>query len=195
MNRHALKPYWVRMTYQSLGNRHVMQFSVGGVLPWNTGTLPNVLQRGSDSQDLASAMIDFVSVLVGSFHSDFNVVDWQAYRQLGDDDAPVWTYAGVPAVSTGTATTVNTPFMQTTFSFRTGAGGRFKIVLVEASDLTDIKHAYSNFGPGSASRALVDFILSDANFIQGRDGSYPIAFLSYETKTNNYLRRKGIHVG
>lgn len=93
-----------------------------------------------------------------------------------------------PLAVAGTNGVAIVPASQVIHTFRTLEGGVLKINVMEASIAAGQQSPLS--AAGSFQGALRDFVLSEANWILGRDTSYPFAAMTYAPGTNEALFKK-----
>lgn len=74
------------------------------------------------------------------------------------------------------------------YTFRTTEGGIMKLTHLEDVEDSKTQRSYAELGGGE--QALIDFIISDQNWLLGYDTSYPIGFIQGSYGENEALFRK-----
>lgn len=134
------------------------------------------LRNAALPAQLDVAVTDWVNILAPIFDADDTVFDFYevwAYEPQSFDGTFITTAnLGVPGTNSGAG--VGTAAGQDIYVFRTQEGGIMKINLMESKSGVGASNGYSQLaGP---TLALVDYVLSNNNWIVARDTSYPIAF-------------------
>lgn len=186
MPRHSLFPGFIKIAYTSNGHPHTQ------VLPINDDptpagasfTIPTRAAGAVDWQTAVTAWANLLKVLMDDTASL--------------DSAELYNYEAFPgpadflqAMTVGVAGTSSSPpvaYAQCVFTFKGTAGSAVRPTVNESTIPVDQKVPYASLS--SPEKAVVDFVLSDDDWIAMRGGGFPSAFKFEVTKTNDKLRKK-----
>jgi hypothetical protein len=148
---------------------------------WNTA--------GGSTNAFDAALDAFVALLKPWFHTSDELQGAEVFTQADCASAPIFRFAydlGGPIA--GTSSTADAEWSQASLTFKAGAGGRFRLQLMEQIVAVDEKVALPT---GSAFIAnLTNYILSVDNVLFARNNTFPVFPLNLVTKTNDKLRKK-----
>lgn len=187
--RNSLTPAFVRLHYTGNAHQHTMTFSYRPVFSGGGGTL-TALTRGGDTINLDDGISEYVDALKQVLSIADAFTAWEAYTQATATSVPVWIGAGSLIDGGGQATGAITPWEQLTMSFRTTAGGRFRVQLMELPLPND--HVWFGDGMSAASglAGIVTYLKGFSCIPLARDDAYVAGAIGARTKTNDVLRRR-----
>jgi hypothetical protein len=132
----------------------------------------HVIVRAGTNPTLAAAVDAWVTLIKARFAADCEITHAEAFVcGVGNFDR---TWLGTYAIGVdGTHAGVYAPASEVTHTYRTAEGGILKLTWEES---TIDFFAKTSLGAATSYEAAIrDFVVSDANWILGRDTSYPIA--------------------
>ena len=71
---------------------------------------------------------------------------------------------------------------QTTYTFRSNQGGRFRLITLETTGAFTAQVGYASLSPDR--QAIIDFVLSNGAWMIARDNGYGAGFLRYSETQN-----------
>lgn len=186
MAQNSLYPAFTKIMYGAAGSPHTM------VLPMIPDGVPSIgldpmVTTRTTSVLWSTYVTTFLNLLKVFYNAatDFSVAEF--YIMEDPEANPQFCYGSNPAIS-GTNAGANTSMSQTVVTFRTYAGGIFKLYLMEA--VATVNQVVTAPFPAGATKNLSDHIVGTQCAIVGRDGGFALAPLRSIGKTNDALRKK-----
>ncbi len=183
----CLAPGFFKLFYTSNDHPHVMTCGISPQNPtasiWNTA--------GGSTNAFDAALDAFVALLLPWFNTSDVFSGAEVYTQADCSAAPVFRFAydlGGPLA--GTSATADKPWSQAALTFRAGAGGKFRLQLMEQIVAVDEKLALPT--ASVFIQNLSNYIISTDNVLFARNNTFPVFPLNLTTKTNDKLRLKYI---
>jgi len=185
MARHSLFPNSITIHYTSNAHDHVMVLPVGVVAGSAPGwTLP---VRSGSPVDWRDAVDDFAALLAILIATGGSV-DYAELFTYEATDSPAEFLAAHTIDEAGSNSDPAQDFVQSVFPFKAVGGNSLRLTILETTALADIHVPYTSIGLGFID--VVDFILSDDDWIITRGGTYPTVSLGMTTKINDKLRKR-----
>lgn len=190
MAENALSPGFVRLRYTANGHPHVQTFGVNLTGEQTSDETP-VLNKGGGEVDLAAWLTETYAEAWSAFYNAADSLDEaEVWSQPTPADDPIFTRL-IPIAVIGIAASPAAQIAaQGVLSLRTSAGGIAKVYLMEPRVALNV-HDPRPFADNRVS-GLGGVLVSGASCFYGRDNSYPILALTWNTKTNDALRKKYI---
>jgi hypothetical protein len=132
-------------------------------------------------------MSAFMDAFIPSFGVGTTFGLAELYKVDADDGERHFVYAFDTNLD-GTSGDPQIPQVEGIWIFKTVGGGLAKIYAMEGVYTTDVRNVGNV--PAGPRQDLVDYITSVENVVYGRDNTYPLAFMSFTSKTNDRLRRR-----
>lgn len=185
MTQFGLNPGFVRFRYDDTHRTHWATYQVdpSGVI--TAGVEPSFAIKGGGDALMSVCIAGWTAALATQLAAASGTVLAEFWSKPTASDDPVWIYA-VATPQSGTGGGTETFVKQVNRSFRTGAGHLMRNVVVGIS--TSVGD--DTVAPLPPTDDLAEYLLSDDNWIMGRDNSFPVAPLNYSIKTNDVLRAK-----
>jgi len=183
-------PHEFRIYYGVASYTHVMRLNCN-VIDVGAGfaTLADLTlqqRQGTVQADTAlEAFVDLLKPLYPSTNAVFQYAELYQYEPESFESAFLLTHDLSVA---GTAGGSYSPASQVIFVFRTDEGGVMRLSPMNSVKAPGQLVQYSALGV--PEKAIVDFIISDNNWILGRDTSYPRTFKSMYPGQNEALWKK-----
>lgn len=184
-------PYQVRIKYEVLGRVHVQRLNCivsGTPDPGDDASTISLTTKSGGTVSLTDAIDDWVALMapfLASAAGSFSVAELWKYATASNNADYVTTYVlGVPG--TGGGTTVNAS--QCIWSGRTANGGAIRIEMLD----TQITAGEPDLVPFTlvTNQDIEAYILDDANWIYGKDNSYPVALVGFYPGQSEYWFKK-----
>lgn len=190
MAENSLYPGFVLIKYSVATRPHKMILPVLPVLTaggdYNL-TQKNSLTGDSPWQGLVQDWLDTIDVRWNEGDIAISTAELWTLADVNAD--PVYRDAFTPTDPTGGgASTVS--YSETVMTFRTLGGGILRIYQMETVGAVNSVSLPPTYGGSVAAQGILAFLLSDDNFIVGRDGTFPVAGIRLTTKTSDALRKK-----
>lgn len=188
VTRHELYPSWVKLNYTTRGRSKValLPCAIDGAA--TPGIEPSFTPRAGApimATTAVSAYCTAASHVIGtSGHFD----SYEVYHKAALDADPVLVYASVLAI-VGLIPGDGTEFSEAVWTFKTPSPGGLKIYIMEGSEGVDLKKPLP-IPTDPDTNAIPAYIMSDDNWILGRNGNQPILPLFMTSKQNDHYRRK-----
>jgi hypothetical protein len=188
MAPNSLSPAFLKIKYTANNHPHVMTM----------GILPDDIDVPAEDMTVTTKFgtpFSLASWLTEEFASK-----WEAFFKGTDslDEAEVWSqptpsddplFKGVIAIAAvGSSAGTTQPFSQAVLTLRTTAGGIAKMYLMEGT-FTVNTHDPRPFSSAAVSD-LATLLTGPSSILYARDNSFPILGLTWNTKTNDALRKK-----
>jgi len=180
-------PAFVLLKYTANNHAHVMSFCISpDTIGVGVNTIVNT-KFGSTSALSDSLTEDLIPVLVPFFRGADSFDEAEVYSQPTPDDDPLYCET-IPIAMVGTNAGTTTPFGQGVLSLRTAAGGIGKVYLMEGVLGSNIHDPRPFTDPRVTD--LANYLTGPGSIWYARDNSFPILGLTWNTKTNDALRKK-----
>ena len=187
MPSHSLYPGFIRLHYTSNGHPHRQ------VLPVNADPTPSgdsytIPTKASGSVDWQTAIAAWAALVAANLDTDSSVdfaelYNFEAFPGPGD------FLQAVAIGIAGTAAGANTPFSQIVFPFKGVGGLSLRPYIMEQVTAPDQKgFLASDMFAGRVD--LMNFVLSDDDWIALRGGGFPTVSLGWVSKVNDQLRKR-----
>lgn len=186
MARHSLFPGFIKITYTSNTHVHHQVLPIGAD-PTPVGDSFTIPTRGSGAVDWTVAVDEWAALLAGILCGEASIDLAELYNFEAEPGPADFLQAYEVAV-VGTHGGTAVPFAQAVFPFKGAGGTSLRVTILEGSEPPEIHVPVS--GLGGADLALVNFVLSDDDFIVTRAGGFPSVSLGMVTKTNDVLRKR-----
>lgn len=189
MTIHDLSPAFLEILYTGASGSHRVQIPtlVPTVIPASDPVAYQFDTAGGiDVEDAAQAYGASLATMLSDFS---HINSFTMYtKEVGEAPVPIQSGYLDIAGSAG-APLAGMQAQQLTFSFRTAAAGRFKSVVLDSirQGIGTIR-AFGSLSPAESGH--VSFVIEDAQWILGRDGSHPSTFLSVSWQRNNALEKR-----
>lgn len=183
----SLAPGYVRITYDGSLFPHHMTIPVNPDGTPTPGVEPDILLKGASSLGVEAAIAAFITVTLPFFKSTtgFGLAEMHTVDPTSGLDTFIWAWdVGLSGSGSGT----NVPTGQTVFSFKTVAGGAYRLYLLEGLNAPNQKMLPPY--PAGIEKTLSDFVIGSTSPVYGRGNSYPLVPVSDVTKLNDKLRRQ-----
>lgn len=183
----SLAPGFVRVTYDGTLFPHhtVIPVKFDGIP--TPGSEPNILLKDGSSVPVSTAIAAMFDLIKPFFHTGTNFGNAEVHTVDATTglDRFIWTW-NVGKV--GTASGTNFPTVQVVMSFKTSVGSQYKLYMMEPNNAANFRvlPPYAN----AAILALSDYIVSGSSPVYGRQNAYPLAPVSFITKSNDKLRKQ-----
>lgn len=185
----SLSPGFVKIRYQYATRPHTMTLPVLPDVTPVVGVEPIFKNKGGGTADMDTAIGMLLTVLRPFFFTDMDLQSAEFWSQPTADSDPVWIY-NLPIAMAGTGTGATAQIKQGCMTFRTGAGGIYKMFFMEpATSATSVVLTAYPF-PAGALTNMANFLTGNTGWIVGRDGAFPAVGITYTTKDNDKLRKK-----
>jgi len=186
MPKHSLFPNSITIHYTTNGHDHNMNIPVGAV----SGSAPGWLLPTKDggTVDWRTATQDFAELLADLI-STSDSIDYADLFTYEATDGPAEFLASEPLDVAGTVVGAARDYVQAQFPFKAVGGNFLRLTLLEPVIDADLHLSYAQLA-GAGELALVDFILSDDDWLITRGGTFPLVSLGMTTKVNDKLRKR-----
>lgn len=185
MPRHSLFPNSITYHYTTNGHPHNMTLPVGVVAGSAPGwTLPT---RDGGTVDWRTA-VDAFAALLAEVMNTGDSIDYAELFTYEATNSPAEFLASHPIDIAGGSASAPVEFAQAVLPFKAIGGTSFRLTLLEFIMAIDEKRSYAGLDSAELT-AIVDFILSDDDWIITRGGTFPLVSLGMTTKINDKLRK------
>ena len=182
----SLFPAYVRILYKSPYAPHVQTIPTRA-FDQDAGTFGSFMNWNSVPVD-AETMIDALIAAEKEFYGvGTNFYAWEIWSYPDEDSAPLLLSSKNIDVDGTSAAGAENKATQATWSFRTLAGGSFKIVNLDV-EVTDFEKVLSASLSGDETAFIAEVVSAD-NAWSGRDNARPGAFRQIAYTLNEKLRR------
>lgn len=181
----SLSPGFVRLTQVGGTIPHHQILPIKPASPMVSGVEPELLKRDGTSVGAVGAIASYLAVWVALFNAEMGWGLCEVYSVDATTGEGTFIFAWNSGfVGTAVGATVDASIA--IFSLKTTAGNILRLTAME-SVLAVNGVLRPPFVADSAQDELSDFLVSDENFIVGRDGNYPFVPISIKTKTSDAL--------
>jgi hypothetical protein len=185
MTANCLAPGFFRLFYTSNGHNHVQTVGVdptdSSMATWRTS--------GGSTNAFDAALDAYVALIAPFFHTTDVFTGAEVYSMPTCADAPVFKFAyDLNGGVNGTSSSADVDWTQCVLTYRTKAGGKFKLQLMETIIASDEKEALPT--ASAFIIALNTYLLGAGDVLYARDNSFPGFALNLVTKVNDKLRKK-----
>lgn len=184
----SLSEGFARITYNGATGAHhaIVPINFAGTpVP---GVAPSLTTKGATSVGAEVGIGEFLDVYRANFYSTtlFGLVE--IYAVDPDTEERTFIY-GFDASRAGSSGGVPVVLGMATTTFKTVGGGVLKIVMMESVSPVNTKF-YPPFDEETPIGALVEYVVSDASIVIGRDDEVAFAPISFTSKTSDALRKR-----
>lgn len=183
-------PFFGRIKYISAAVPHDMQMSINSWGSVGIGfPFGKVGLRDLTGFDADTAMNDLVDKLLPFWSAGTEFANWQIFSQPTADDLPIAVTGNQFTAKVGTGTP-GSSLEEATFqtnSWRTNAGGLYKLCMIDQIMPSQAK--VSVLPSSGILKDLSDYLTASTGWVVGRDGGFPSVFIS-ATRTLNDKQRK-----
>jgi len=191
----TLRPPWtlsggeVVLTYSGATIPHHAKYPIKFSGEPAPGTNPSLETRGGSFVPFDTAVNDWVNdAMDGQFATEVSFGAAEIYAVAPDTGERTFIYAtNIGQLGSNVGTTV--PFVESVFVFKTVGGHPLKVYLMEAVYEADARNV--GVVPADARQDILDFVISDDDWICGHDATFPLVFKSFTSKVNDVLRKRG----
>jgi len=184
-------PVEVRLFYSKLGLQHEARYNCNSPTTLFAGMdaadidLYDKIGVAGDAVTVVTAWVTLLKVLYSAADVTFDYFEVWEY----DGDTHLATFIAAETLTVaGTHANTGSVAGQLIFTFRTQEGNSMRLSLMEAAVGTTSVLGYA--GLPANEQAIVDFVLSDSNWILARDTSYPAAFIRALYGSNEALFKR-----
>lgn len=188
MTAHDLYPSWIKFRYTSNGRTKHAIYPCSIESDPIPGIEPDLLTRGSGNVAATACMAAWCAAINDSFNTSDSFDSYEVYHKGTVDGPTVFLYGaalGLPGINP----TADQAYVEAVWTFKTPESGGLKIYLMETILGADQKIPL----PVPANPVVNNinaFVMSDDNFIIGRNNNMPLLPLFCTTKQNDFYRRK-----
>jgi hypothetical protein len=169
MARHSLFPNSITIHYTTNAHDHLMVLPVGVVAGSAPGwTLPVRTGSPVDWRDA----VDAFALLLASIIKTDGSFDYAELFTYEATDSPAEFLAAHTIDQDGLSSSSTVPFVQSVFPFKAVGGNSLRLTVLEGVNAANIHQPYSSV-PDDGNKDILDFILSDDDWIITRGGTYP----------------------
>lgn len=185
----SLSPAFLKLFYTFSAITHVMTLPVIPNGAWTPGVEPDLLTYGGGSQSLSGCMSLLMPVIRPFFGTgtEFNRVE--AWSKPTPESDPIWTYTETIGLA-GSAASASANNLQGVVTFRTDAGGLFKLYMMEMQSGQNVNLRDPYPFTTTLATNLANMLQASTSFVYGRDGGKMVVPLYYTTKYNDALRKR-----
>jgi len=183
----SLAPGYCRVTYngQLFPHHMVIPINFDGVP--TPGVEPDLLLKDASSLGAEAAIGAFVTLVADFYNTSehFGLAEIHAVDDVTGADTFIYAWN---LNILGTSPTANKATFQTVMTFKTVAGGLYRLYMME-----NIEGANSHILPpysDPTALALSNFVVGDSSPVYGRGNAYPFVPVSKITKSNDKLRKQ-----
>lgn len=185
MPRHSLFPNSITIHYTTNDHDHNMTIPVGVVAGSAPGwTIP---VRVGSPVDWRDAMDDFAALLAPTINTG-DSIDYAELFTYEATDSPAEFLAAHVINVAGTGVEAAQPFVQAVYPFKAVGGNSLRLTVLEGIVTVDAHLPQAGVNPPFSD--IIDFILSDDDWLITRGGTYPTVSLGLTTKVNDKLRKR-----
>lgn len=189
MAENSLYPAFIKIYYESALMPHTMTFQVQASPTGDPITQrPFLIKANGGAADAGVLVAEFVNAIKVAAPATVTFQYWELWEIATDGGDPVFRFTDDLNV-VGTSAVPIVPANQIVWSYRTQDGGKGSIYLMATGAGANAKYRGPAFG-SATFKTLVDYLVSDACIVKGRDDSRPVVVVKVLTKTNDALRRK-----
>lgn len=183
-------PYEVRLFYTTSGLQHQARyncFADASPTPGTASNAINLVQKDASLINLETAVDDWIALLAPVFNTaaTFDRAELWQY-EVGTTNATfiaAWTIG-----SNGSSATSPNLAHQDTLTWRTLEGNILKVVLLDGISISKDQVSYAADLP--AFKAIADYVVSNDDWIIGKDTSFPVAYIRRSGGENEALARR-----
>lgn len=187
MASNSRSPAFVLLKYTANTRPHVMSFCISPETI-GVGEATVVYNKFGATLALADSLNEDLVPLLAAFYRGADSFDEaEVWSQPTPEDDPLYCET-IPIAIVGTNSNPTVAMSQAVLSMRTGAGGIAKLYLMESTIAANI-HDPRPFSNAAVSD-LSNYLTGAASIWYARDNSFPILGLTWNTKTNDALRKK-----
>jgi hypothetical protein len=179
-------PAFVRILYKTPFAPHVQEVCTRAWSP-DAGTNGSFNSWNDNPVDAATMINAFIAAEKEFYGAGTNFYGWEIWQYPDVDSAPLIVSTANIDVDGTSAAGAENKATQATWSFRTLAGGLFKVVNLDV-EVTDFEKVLSASLSGDEA-AFIAEIVDDDNAWSGRDNSQPTLFRQIAYTMNEKLRR------
>lgn len=185
-----LAPGFIRLTYSGIRLPHHEIIPIKFVDTDPTpGTDPDLYTTAATTVAFSTAIDNWVSTafkLLFPSNTRFGAAD--IYKVNPTTGIRTFVYTHTVAM-VGTNVNTRVANQEAVWTFKTTAGKPLKVYAMES--VFDVNERNVGSVPADSRQAVLDYILSADNIFFGRTDAWPLAFMTFTSKTNDVLRRNG----
>lgn len=186
MARHSLFPNSILIKYTSNGHAHRQMLPISAITP--VGDSWTVPQRDGGDIDWTAA-VDLWAAVIADFFFTGDSIDSAELYDYEASESPGIFLASYDISLAATGANAIVPWSQVVFPFKASGGFSMRTTLMECALTLDEKNSFGGTTiPWFCG--LMEFIMSDDDFIITRGGTFPSSTLGYVTKENDKLRKR-----
>lgn len=187
MTQHPLAPSWIKLLYTSNGHSHKALLPCGYSAVPTPGVEPDIINRIGGSLTATAAVTAYVAKIKPFFNTADQFNSFECYHQASPTAPPLFIFAGTLGIA-GTSASADITASEFVFTFKTAAPGGLKLYLMET--VVSLNFQIDAPYTGSANEsALNTYVLSNDNWITGRNNLMPLVGIRATSKMNDHLRR------
>lgn len=172
-------PYVLKYPYFASGVPHELKINcdvLGSVVVGSDPADIQMRSRGPLGIDLASAANEFWSHIRPLLSTTVTCLTYELFKVNPTNSKHSFVSGGDLTAPNGSAGGPINPAWEGIFTFRTGAAGIMKIVVLDVFHTSNYVAPLGSVDPSAS--LLKTYILGDNNIAQGRDRSFPVAGLN-----------------
>lgn len=189
MASNNLKPGYITIFYTFAAMQHKMTFPVIPVPGWNVGDEPTIETKGVADVTMSAAITALMPLIRPFFGAGVDFGRAEAWFYPDGSDDPVWVYTHTIGL-VGTHATQSNPAAQGVLTFRTAAGGVYKIYMMEVSGGIAINTRDPFPFSAAINTNLAAYLVSANSWVYGRDNAPLVVPMNYTSKYNDAIRKK-----
>lgn len=171
---------------------HTLAFNcaiIGSPAAGTPATGMSVQQKGGSAGNLQTRIQEMWNFLRLSYPATITVGAIDIWKTVPNSEQRIYLTSTTVTTPTGNAGSYQ-PARQATMTFRCGAGGVLKVVILEGNQSGDSRVPLVPNGAGNQSQQFAAWALSASSIILGDDDSFPIAAMNLSLCQNGHWRKK-----
>lgn len=187
MAQNSLSPGYVKLFYKRDTVEHTMVIPTKFYTAPTPGSEPSLLTHAAGQYPFEDAVNDLCDFLLPISGTNMTFDSAEVWYQPTPADDPLWIFTvAIDKTGTFAGTAVNAG--QLVMTFRSNAGGLYRLYLMESAIPVNQVGVPAEFT--TAQTNLSNYVKDGPSWIYARDNGYPIVCLGFKTKTNDVLRRR-----
>lgn len=186
MARHSLFPNSITINYHANGHSHKQVLPVAAITP--SGDTWTLETRGSGAVEWTAAVDDLIALYKPLFDasSSFDSAELFDYEAT---ESPAIFLASYDIEESGTNVGSAADFVQAVMPLKAAGGTSLRLTLIESTVPADTRLTLAGLGASNYA-TLIEYVLSDDDWIITRGGTFPTSSLGITTKENDKLRER-----
>lgn len=188
--KYSLAPGFIVVRYTTNGHPHRMNLPVAPAALYSPGDTPSFQPNSGAPIDLSTFAADFGTAFRPFFANTGTYDSVEYWQQPDHTDDPLFINSDISAAGVGTNVTACVAWSEGVMTFRTDAGGIFKMYVMEGSLAVNDHKLPPLYGGFAACQGMAAYLLGTSGIVRGRDNGKILMGLNLYTKTSDALRRK-----